>query len=816
MSLLVAHYIISMRVSRVGQYVVDKVLGEGGMARVYLAHAESQPDTFVALKVARQSVNGAREAIGNEYQALRTLDHPSIVRTHELIEEGDILCMVCAVANGNPLSDCKDELLADQARAIEILKKFFSAMAHAGERGVVHSDLKPQNIIVDGSDITIIDFGLATGATTLTAEDIKDIKGTLDYLSPEQAEGRPLDIRSDIFSAGVIAYEILAGRKPFEASYDMATIYSILYEEPTPPSKINPAVTPVMDTVIMTMLAKSPDERFPSFATTLSEFETALSAPALAPAKLTKVVAIAPLSFNATDEDSRVLAEGLREDLIIELSKIAGLTIVSTVVLDRIPSAELTHERTRRDCGADFLLTGAVRRAGAQVRVTMSLVETEGAALIWSEKFDQPMTNLFDMQDMICGEISGALKIKLTGAAKAAPRERGTRNVEAYEYYLKGRSYLTRNTKEDMTFARQMFERAIEIDANYALAHASLADLAGSLYMNYYERTDEAWQRGVETGKRAIELDPSLPAGHRAYGRLLHLKGHYTEAIQTLLRAATLDAGYGDTYRTLAWACEGQGDLEQSLAWARKALTIDSHSEETILLQGIIQYDLGNQPQAINAFSRCLELRPDYGRAHYFLGKCSQRLGRFETALKSYELASKFGGDPNTLWDHGWLLMGLGRKTEAIRLLDDACREQTIEFAVRFYLGYAQFLNGETNTARGNFIAAQKLSQDLIDTGDRTGYPMAIMALAHAALGEAEKADEWYQKAAPPAADDGELANWLARYCAMRGMKEALVAWIEISLSHRLGISNAEAMIDPFFEQYRDLIPSAPSKSAAA
>ncbi|MFQ5608579.1 MAG: tetratricopeptide repeat protein, partial [Candidatus Zixiibacteriota bacterium] len=528
--------------------------------------------------------------------------------------------------------------------------------------------MKPANILIDGDKVTVIDFGLAAGASTLTAEDIKEIKGTISYLSPEQADGRPLDIRSDIFSTGVILYECLTGKRPFDSGYDMATIYSIMYEDPVPPSKVCDSVGAIVDRVVLGMLAKDPADRYTNFTEALHALDAIRGNLKAGESRLGMKILVAPFQARGSKEEDAHLAEGLTEELIMALGQLEDITVPPLASLANIKET-ITPAQALDEFGADLLLTGTIRSAAGQVRVTATLIEVESETITWNDKFDSPATDLFDLQDTVSAAIFNALKEKLSPDTAAPQVNRGTKNVEAYEYYLKGRKYLTRNTQEDMNFALQMLEKSLEADANYSLAYAGLADLHGSMWMNYYDHTDERWERGVKRAKKAIELDPSNPSGYRAHGRLLHLKGMYDEAIRELERAATLDATYGETYRTLAWACEGKGDIAQSLAWTRKALSIHPQNEETILLQGILRYDLDHMPQAINAFQRCLELQPDYGRAHYFLAKSYQKMGRFEEASTCYPLAERFGGQPEIVIDYGWFEHCLGNTAEAIRLL---------------------------------------------------------------------------------------------------------------------------------------------------
>ncbi|HSH00361.1 MAG TPA: protein kinase [candidate division Zixibacteria bacterium] len=804
-------------------YRITSSLGEGGMARVYLAERESSGDR-VALKVSRASVPYARETLANEFEAYKRLEHDCFPAVYDLIEIGDRLVMVMELLEGQTLEQALEDgsegkaLFGDAEKAVELMVRVMDAMTHAGEKGMVHSDLKPANILLNDDRVMIIDFGLATGVTTMTAEDIKEIRGTISYLSPEQADGRPLDIRSDVFSAGVILYETLTGKRPFDSGYDMATIYSIMYEDPTPPSKVNSDLGAIVDRVVMSMLAKEPGDRYPDFSSVRQALEALQGNLTADDSGVGVKVVVAPFQSRGAKEEDTLLAEGLTEELIMALNQLEDVNVPPLVSVQKYQQTGLTPEQARAELGADFLVSGAIRSAAGQVRVTASLIDTQTETIAWNEKFDSPATDLFDLQDTLSAEIFQALKGKLAPDTAAPQVTRGTSNVEAYEYYLKGRSYLTRNTREDMDFARQMLELSIKADEKYSLAYAGMADLHGSMWMNYYDRTDERWNRGVEMALKAVELDPSKPNGYRAHGRLLHLRGRYDEAIPKLERAATLDASYGETYRTLAWACEGKGDLQQSLAWTRKALSVNPHNEEAILLQGILHYDLNNMPQAINAFQRCLELQPDYGRAHYFLAKSYQKMGRFDDAASKYPMAERFGGQPEIVIDYGWFERCRGNHAEAIRLLDKGAREGKLEFIIRYFLGLVLNSAGEADRATQNFRQAVVLSEEIIDKGDTTMYPVLVKALAQAELGDGDLGEALFRRAElqTGGSKNGELALLCARYAARRGMREDAEKWLTMAVTWRLGISTDEARIDPDFADYHLLIDKLAQEVKAA
>ncbi|MBN4057123.1 protein kinase [bacterium AH-315-J21] len=801
---------------QVGKYRSVRELGSGGMARVFLA-VNTETDENVALKVSRQSVTHSREALKNEFLTYQRLDHSSFPNVLELIEDDDRLIMVMDYLEGETLEELLTKGSIAPSYSMKLMLDISSAMSHAGEKGVIHTDLKPANIIIHDDNIKIIDFGLASGASTLTAEDIKQIAGTLNYFSPEQADGRSLDIRTDIFSAGVILYELLTGKRPFEQPYDMATLYSIMYEEAVPPSKLNANLGSVVDTLLQGMLEKQAEDRYPDFAAVTSAIE-AISGNIDASSQKTVIpVTVFPFQMRQSNSDDELFVDGITDELIALLGQLENVEVTPFMVIKHRFEEGMTPEIVRTEFGSDFLLTGTIMRASQRIRVSVALLDTSTSKTIWREKYDSPVTDIFDLQDLICAQITSALKVELIQGDEKSKTSHSTENVQAYEFYLKGRNYLTRNTREDMEFAQSMLENAIAIDPQYPLAYAGLADLHGSRYMNYFDRSMENWERGIVQAQKSIDLDSSKPNGFRAYGRLLHLRGRYDEAIEYLSRAVTLDSKYAEAYRTLAWANEGKGDLPASLAWTRKALSIDSQSEETILLQGMLYYDLDSMPQAINAFRRCLELRPDYGRAHYFMARSFQKMGRFDEALSGYTRAKQYGGQPEIYLDYGWLLHCLGKNEIAIEVLLEACGGNQQKHLAHCYLGMLFGGLGREVESRENFAEALKLSTQMIGQGDDSSYPVIVNAISLIGLGREGEADKLYRRVvvSPEVSGNGELAILCARFCSRRGWEEETKKWLSNALSWRLGFSEVEALVDPAFSEFHGYMRSVAASSAA-
>ena len=449
---------------KLGPYEILALIGKGGMGEVYRAR-DPRLKRDVAIKVSAAQFT---ERFEREAEAIGALNHPNICQIYDVGPN----YLVMEYIEGTPL---KGPLPVE--KSLEYAGQIASALAAAHAKGITHRDLKPANIMVTGSGIKLLDFGLAqlSGAALDASSETADVTatismtqagtilGTAAYMSPEQAEAKAVDARSDIFSFGAVLYEMLSGRRAFTGDSAVGIMAGILHKEP---ARIEaPAF---LQTILNRCLQKSPADRFQ----TMAEVRAALrQAAAQTPAKgadQQPSIAVLPFANMSADKDNEYFSDGLAEEILNLLAKIPRLKVIARSSSFAFRGKEQDIRKIAETLGVNHVLEGSVRRSGNRIRVAAQLIRAMDSSHLWSERYDRDMTDVFAMQDEIGQAISEALKVRL------APRARAV-NVEAYESYLKGHYYRLRFTPKSMAKAKECFDQALAIDPQYAQAYSGLA-----------------------------------------------------------------------------------------------------------------------------------------------------------------------------------------------------------------------------------------------------------------------------------------------------------------------------------------------------
>jgi len=710
--------------SSIAHYRIASKIGAGGMGEVYRA-TDTRLGRDVALKVlpadmARDPDRLAR--FRREARAVATLNHPHIVTIFSVEEADGIHFLTMELVEGQSL----DHLIPDSGlpveRIVEIAAALADALAAAHEKGIVHRDLKPTNVMVttDGR-VKVLDFGLAkdmraddpSGATQTSAgfTAVGVIMGTPSYMSPEQIAGRELDHRTDIFSLGIILYEMASGRRPFQGASSAELASAILRDTPRPLSELRTGLALELGRLIQRCLEKEAQNRFPSAREVFNGLQTlrreldsgiaplrssgSSSRPANS-ANPAPSIAVLPFVNRSGDPDNEYFSDGLSEDLINALSRLPGLQVASRTSAFRFRGADLDIRQIGRQLEVATIVEGSVRRAGARLRVTAQLVSVENGYHLWSERYDRQMADVFEIQDEIVKSIVEAVVPALLGDAAHAV-ERSTENTDAYELYLKGRHYWHQRSPSTLRVAIQCLEQAIKLDPEYALAYAGLADCYGILRVYGWISAEDGRPPAHAAMTQAMTLAPSLWEANfsRAFyafqfERNWHVADpHFQKAIAINPRSSLAQAYYG-----VFLALEGRA--EEAVAHATLSCQLDPLSAFMHSLASVTFYSAGHLDESERAALQALELQPDY----------------------------LFG-----LWTRGLALCGLGRHEEAITLLE---RVATLSRAPIFVgllgLGYAR---------AGRIDDALRLLRELEDRGSRGEYVPAFAALSiHVGLGD--------------------------------------------------------------------------------
>ena len=545
---------------RLGPYEIVAPIGAGGMGEVYKA-----TDTRLGRTVAIKTMHAAHvQRFEREARAIAALNHPHICTLHDVGPD----YLVMEYVEGKPLSG---PLPVEEA--VRIALEIAEALEAAHRGGVIHRDLKPGNILITRTGVKLMDFGLAKMELPepddgVTASQGGMVFGTVAYMSPERLEGKPTDARSDIFSFGLVLYELLGGRKAFGGPTSASTIGAILHKEPPPLS-----APPQLERIVMRAIRKAPQDRFQ----TISEMRAALeSARAAGLASQALSIAVLPFANLGGGPDQEYFGDGLAEEIINALTQIPGLRVAARTSAFAFKGKNEDVRKIGEALGIAHVLEGSVRHAGTRVRITAQLIAVAGGTNLWSERYDRELTDIFAIQDEIARAIVDVLKVKLVSKDQPILR-RQTSNLAAYQAYLEGRFQFEQYTPASLTRSRQYFERAIQLDPDYAAPHAGLAE--AYLYMTNYQPTPmrEVLPQALAAANRAIELDPSGPEGYIARGFIRGACQHQWQAAgEDFDRALEFKPESPPAhYRRGIWYLVPLGRMDEAVLEARRAAELD-------------------------------------------------------------------------------------------------------------------------------------------------------------------------------------------------------------------------------------------------
>ena len=618
----------------ISHYRIQAKLGEGGMGAVYRAQ-----DLLLGRDVALKFLPGdlaadtqARKRLLKEAQAASRLNHPNIATIYEVNESENAPFISMELVTGSTLKQFLQRGAIAPAQFLNIAREIAEGLQEAHRAGVYHRDIKPGNIMLDSrSHVKILDFGLATLArherafgeteeTFVTRTSTQNSTGgTVPYMSPEQLRGEPADSRSDIFSFGVLLYECLTGRLPFRGETSIDILHAILRDAHKPLRTLLPDISPEWEHLVNRCLEKSASQRYASMDEVLEALH-AVTAPALRPEKSLAVLYFANLSGDKEDEYFR---DGMTEDIITELAKIKELQLFPRSAVLAFRDKPLPAAQIGQQLGAAYVLDGSLRRAGSRLRITAQLAETRTGHSVWAERYDRQLQDVFTIQDEIAQNIARALRVMLTEREKREIEKLPTSEVQAYDYYLRGRQVFHQFRRKDLEFARQMFARAAVIDPHYARAFAGVADCCSLLYM-YFEASEENLQEAAAASRRAVELDPESAEAHASRGFAESLRKDYDRAEKEFEAAIQLNPKLYEAYYFYARSCFSQGKMEKAAGLFKKAGDLNpddyqapKHLEMCLRALGRTEEALQACRDTLRAAERHVELYPEDARALY-------------------------------------------------------------------------------------------------------------------------------------------------------------------------------------------------------
>jgi serine/threonine-protein kinase len=684
----------------VSHYHVLEKLGSGAMGMVYKAR-DLKLDRIVAIKfISHDLPPEYKSRFVREAKAAAALDHNNVCTVYEFGEtdEGELFLSM-AYCQGENLRARLQRGSLPLGEAVNIATQIAAGLAAAHSRDVLHRDIKPSNIMLSPEGVVkLVDFGLAKLPGDLGLTRRGAVLGTVPYMSPEQVRSMVLDSRTDIWSWGVLTYEMLAGQRPFGGESDAAVIQAILDLEPPPLTRVRPDVPFELARIVGKALQKRPEARQKD-ATELvvalrsvSPFSTATASLRIGPPAAS--VAVLPFINLSAESDNEYFGDGLAEELIYALSRIANLRVVSRTSAFEFRGKPQDIRRIGEQLEVSTLLEGSVRKIGDKLRVTVQLVNAADGYCLWTQRFDREIKDVFEMQDEIAQTIAGTLRVRLAEDATRTIVRRYTDNTEAYDLYLRGRFQWNKRSGEGLQRALEYFELALGQDPGYAPAYSGKADYHVAVASWGLDAPVAAWAKAKTAAARALELDDSLAEAHASMGSILMwYEWNWNEAEREFLRAIELNPGHPNAHIQYNLLLVQSGRFDEAEREVRAALLLDPLSIRTnSYLAGVLHYRRAYD-RSLEQCRRALELDPNDIELHVVLGLNYEQKGMYDNAIHELEKARELSdSNPLILGPLGSCYAQSGKEPEARKLIDELDRTAQLTYVPRIvwamiYLG---------------------------------------------------------------------------------------------------------------------------------
>jgi serine/threonine-protein kinase len=726
-----------------GHYEIINQIGAGGMGEVYLAK-DKKLDRNVAVKILNEEFSQDASNLNRfirEAKATSRLNHPNILVVHEIGQQENTNYIVSEFINGKTLREVIKEKRLKLSEVLDISIPIADALCTAHSSNIIHRDIKPENIMVrpDGV-VKVLDFGLAkvvqqkdrsnfgleesTVQLSHTAKDV--IMGTVSYMSPEQARAQRVDARTDIFSFGIMLYEMLTGQQPFTGETFSHTIVAILEKEPPPLSQFISSFPPEIERIIKNCLAKKADKRY-SMAKSLlddlkdlkeelafqsklerrsasnkkTETETQFIRAAIT-AKTEKRNSIAVLPFTniSAEAENEYFCDGLAEELLNALAKIDDLKVAARTSAFSFKNKNTEVSQIGKTLNVSTILEGSVRKSGNRIRISLQLINVADGYHLWSERYDREMKEIFDVQDEITLAVVDALKVKLFGEEKAAILKRYTDSPEAYELYLKGLYHCYKWTDEGFRKSIEYFEKALEEDPEFAPAYAKIAD--------YYHFTShiglfsphEIHPKWKAAAQRALEIDEGLADAHLAMAHIyFYFDRDWAKAEGEFERAIELNANSTDAHKYYGLFLASRERFDQAVAEGKKALALDPLSIAVNIVGGFIYLFVDRLDDALGLVRQMIELDSNAPQGYWVGGSLLMANGKYEEAVEAFQKSLSLGENQMALAKLGCAYGLVGRRDEALKILDQLFEMRKCRYAAPFNIARVYAGLGDNDNA---------------------------------------------------------------------------------------------------------------------
>lgn len=786
----------------VDRYEIIEKLGEGGMGAVYRVE-DTKVGEEVALKLINPLVASDKKTIErfrNELKFARKIRHKHVCQMFDLGEdEGTHFITMEYVAGEDLKSLLRRTGKLTIEMAVRVAKQVADGLAEAHRIGIVHRDLKPSNIMIDKEGhARIMDFGIAQSKETKGITGAGLVIGTPEYMSPEQAEAKEVDQRSDIYSLGVMLYEMTTGRLPFEGDTPLALAMKHKGEKAKNPKEINPQIPDDLSGLILKCLEKEKEIRYQSADEIRSELvnieqgipTTERIVPKRKPITSKEItvtigfkrlviptlvimaivvtaliiwspwaqnelvpttkekpsIAVLPFVDLSPQKDQEHLCDGMTSAIITKLSGLQGWKVMNTASVMRLKNTEKDVKQIGQELDVATILLGSVRKEADDLRVDVQLVNAENGFQLWSETYEQKLERVFTIQSDVAQKIAQALKVKLTPEEKDRIQEKLTENTEAYDLYLRGNGYFNRSfTEKDFRIALQMYEKAVELDPIFTHAYSMLSIIHSRMYFYYYDRTEKCLIKAKEAAEKALQIKPESPEAQMALGYYYYF-GHleYEKALEQFETALKLQPDNIELLGAIGFVKRRQGKLEQALIYLKRAYDLDPLSARFARHIGLTYKSMNQFDQAENYYDRAIAISPDIpspysDKAWLYI----YRDGDIKKAKKILEDSSqKYGFEFN--WKLAELDVLEGEYKDALDRLSRATSEfvdgqdKFITKAQRYAQIYG-YIN-ETELEQKYYEIARKISETRIQERPEDERFHAALGLVYAGQGRKEDA----------------------------------------------------------------------------